>query len=103
MEQLAQFVSKSFDNNAAATGGGSGVVETAGCRTAGSRITLSVAHLIGDSADDADRRMCAIIPNTEIAVIAITMCTRSPLPGTPRDNADDVCVVVVVRVELTGN
>ncbi|XP_014472244.1 PREDICTED: ALX homeobox protein 1-like [Dinoponera quadriceps] len=53
MEQLAQFVSKSFDNNVAAsvaTGG-----EAAGCRIAGGRITLSVAHLIGNAADDADR------------------------------------------------
>lgn len=55
MEQLAQFVSKSFDNAAAAS-----VEAVAGCRAAaGGRITLSVAHLIGDHAvDDGDRRTC---------------------------------------------
>ncbi|XP_032674661.1 short stature homeobox protein-like [Odontomachus brunneus] len=69
MEQLAQFVSKSFDNNAATTvasggGGGGGAgsgVEAAGCRTAVGRITLSVAHLIGDAADDADRHEGSLV------------------------------------------
>lgn len=60
MEQLAQFVSKSFDNAAAAVAAATGIEVAAGCRaTAGGRITLSVAHLIGDhAADDGDRRMC---------------------------------------------
>lgn len=60
MEQLAQFVSKSFDNAAAAVAAATGVEVAAGCRAAaGGRITLSVAHLIGDhAADDGDRRMC---------------------------------------------
>ncbi|XP_017790821.1 PREDICTED: short stature homeobox protein 2-like [Habropoda laboriosa] len=48
MEQLAQFVSKSFDNAAG---------EHAGCRTTNerppsARITLSVAHLLGDPAEN---------------------------------------------------
>ncbi|XP_050589817.1 short stature homeobox protein 2-like [Bombus affinis] len=48
MEQLAQFVSKSFDNAAG---------EHAPCRTTterppSARITLSVAHLLGDSAEN---------------------------------------------------
>ncbi|KAK1118443.1 hypothetical protein K0M31_015141 [Melipona bicolor] len=48
MEQLAQFVSKSFDNAAG---------EHAACKTAtepppSARITLSVAHLLGDSAEN---------------------------------------------------
>lgn len=60
MEQLAQFVSKSFDNAAAAVAAATSVEAAAGCRaTAGGRITLSVAHLIGDHvADDGDRRTC---------------------------------------------
>jgi len=60
MEQLAQFVSKSFDNAAAAVAAATSVEAAAGCRAAaGGRITLSVAHLIGDHvADDADHRMC---------------------------------------------
>lgn len=48
MEQLAQFVSKSFDNAAG---------EHAACRTTterppSARITLSVAHLLGDPAEN---------------------------------------------------
>lgn len=60
MEQLAQFVSKSFDNAAAAVAAATSVETAAGCRaTAAGRITLSVAHLIGDHvADDGDRRTC---------------------------------------------
>lgn len=58
MEQLAQFVSKSFDNTAVAAAS----VENAGCRASG-RITLSVAHLIGDAVDDGDRRTCVIFPD----------------------------------------
>lgn len=60
MEQLAQFVSKSFDNAAAAVAAATSVEAAAGCRAAaGGRITLSVAHLIGDHvADDGDRRTC---------------------------------------------
>jgi len=59
MEQLAQFVSKSFDNAAAAVAA-TNVEAAAGCRAAaGGRITLSVAHLIGNHvADDGDRRTC---------------------------------------------
>lgn len=64
MEQLAQFVSKSFDNAAAAVAAATSVEVAAGCRAAaGGRITLSVAHLIGDHvADDGDRRMCNHLP-----------------------------------------
>ncbi|RLU20913.1 hypothetical protein DMN91_007527 [Ooceraea biroi] len=53
MEQLAQFVSKSFDNAAAAAA--TSVEAAVGCRAAASgRITLSVAHLIGDHVADDD-------------------------------------------------
>lgn len=59
MEQLAQFVSKSFDNAAAAVAAATSVETAAGCRAAAGRITLSVAHLIGDHvANDGDRRTC---------------------------------------------
>lgn len=77
MEQLAQFVSKSFDNAAAAAAAG---VEAAaaGCRSAaGGRITLSVAHLIGDRAvDDDDRRTCKFFPS-KIHPPVLFMCRFS--------------------------
>ncbi|XP_072767697.1 uncharacterized protein [Anoplolepis gracilipes] len=96
MEQLAQFVSKSFDN-AAAAAAASIEAAAAGCRSAagaGSRITLSVAHLIGDPAvDDDDRHESA----QEAAGVETSGSIEEPPSPEGRLQPEDLSVAAKIK------
>ncbi|XP_018397363.1 PREDICTED: short stature homeobox protein 2-like [Cyphomyrmex costatus] len=97
MEQLAQFVSKSFDNAAAAVAAATSVEAAAGCRaTAGGRITLSVAHLIGDHvADDGDRHEAA--QETTASVIETSGSVEEPPSPEGRLQPEDLSVTAKIK------
>ncbi|XP_011880583.1 PREDICTED: short stature homeobox protein 2-like [Vollenhovia emeryi] len=99
MEQLAQFVSKSFDNAAAAVAAAAKSVEAAaGCRAAaaGGRITLSVAHLIGDHvADDADRHEAA--QETTASVVETSGSVEEPPSPEGRLQPEDLSVTAKIK------
>ncbi|XP_025262076.1 short stature homeobox protein 2 [Camponotus floridanus] len=94
MEQLAQFVSKSFDN-AAAAAAASVEAAAAGCRSAaGGRITLSVAHLIGDhAADDDDRHESA----QEVGIVETSGSVEEPPSPEGRLQPEDLSVTAKIK------
>ncbi|KYM83780.1 Short stature homeobox protein [Atta colombica] len=99
MEQLAQFVSKSFDNAAAAVAAATSVEAAVGCRAAaGGRITLSVAHLIGDHvADDADHRMYEAAQETTTSVIETSGSVEEPPSPEGRLQPEDLSVTAKIK------
>ncbi|KMQ90085.1 short stature homeobox protein [Lasius niger] len=96
MEQLAQFVSKSFDN-AAAAAAASVEAAVAGCRAAaGGRITLSVAHLIGDhAADDDDRHESA--QEAAAGVVETSGSVEEPPSPEGRLQPEDLSVTAKIK------
>ncbi|XP_036145993.1 short stature homeobox protein 2 isoform X2 [Monomorium pharaonis] len=98
MEQLAQFVSKSFDNAAAVVAATTNVEAAAGCRAAaaGGRITLSVAHLIGDHvADDGDRHEAA--QETTASVVETSGSVEEPPSPEGRLQPEDLSVTAKIK------
>ncbi|XP_071634342.1 uncharacterized protein [Temnothorax longispinosus] len=99
MEQLAQFVSKSFDNAAAAVAvaAATSVEAAAGCRAAaGGRITLSVAHLIGDRvADDGDRHEAA--QEAAASVVETSGSVEEPPSPEGRLQPEDLSVTAKIK------
>ncbi|KAL0133434.1 hypothetical protein PUN28_000875 [Cardiocondyla obscurior] len=97
MEQLAQFVSKSFDNAAAAVAAATNVEAVTGCRAAaGGRITLSVAHLIGDHiADDGDRHEAA--QETTTSIVDTSGSIEEPPSPEGRLQPEDLSVTAKIK------
>ncbi|XP_039304131.1 LOW QUALITY PROTEIN: short stature homeobox protein 2 [Solenopsis invicta] len=98
MEQLAQFVSKSFDNAAAAVAAATSVGLPPAAAAAGGRITLSVAHLIGDHvADDGDRRMYEAVQKTTASVIETSGSVEEPPSPEGRLQPEDLSVTAKIK------
>ncbi|XP_070159096.1 short stature homeobox protein 2 [Polyergus mexicanus] len=98
MEQLAQFVSKSFDN-AVAAAAASVEAAAAGCRSAagaGGRITLSVAHLIGDHAADDDDRYEGV-QEAAIGVVETSGNVEEPPSPEGRLQPEDLSVAAKIK------